>query len=762
MPTAPASLAARLAGRLRRALRATLWLLLGALVGFTAAWTAHLDRLVRQGFAALERPQPTRVYARALELAPGEPLDEAMLREELLASRYREEPGAPRPGSFAVEGRAFLIHRRGFADGEGRHPPLRFRVELGGGRVLALADAAGRALAKARIDPARIATLYGGRLEERRPLSLRRVPNRVLTALQAVEDRGFKHHGGIDPLAVLRAAWVNLREGRLAQGGSTITQQLARQLWLSRERSLWRKLNEALIALLLEWRFDKGRILEAYLNEVYLGQQGAQAVHGFGAGAEFWFGKDLASLELHEIALLVGLIRGPSHYDPRRHPERALARRNQVLDILLETGLIGAAEAAAARAAPLGVAREPRLPRNQHPAFLELVERQLAADFGRHALAGAGLAVHTTLAPALQGRAERALAESLAALDGGGEGLQGAVVVTDAASGEILALAGDRDPRAHGFNRALAARRPIGSLVKPFVYLLALAEPGRFHLGTPLEDAPLALRLDDGRWWRPENADRGHRGRLRLIEALAQSRNLPTVRLGLAVGPERVRRLLERLSGARLGPAHPALLLGAAELTPLEAAQAYQFLANGGRLEPLRAVRAVTDGHGRALGRYPRQAASLPESRAVALVVHALQEAVLAGTARALAREGFLELRPAGKTGTSDDRRDSWFAGFSGSHLGLVWVGRDDYRPTGLMGATGALRVWAALFRGLPARPLLPDRFAPLEWAWVGPEGEPAAPGCPGARELPFLAGHRPEGSGDCRALWYGLRHLPR
>ncbi len=757
MPAA-SSPAARLGPALRRVLARALWLSVGIGLGFAAVWTAYLDRSVRRDFAQLERPQPTRVYARALVIAPGIPLDEALLREELAAARYREVPGAPLPGSFEREGGQWLIHRRAFADGEGRHPALRFRIRIAGGRVLDLRDAAGRPLAEARLDPARIATLYGGRLEERRPVRLQQVPNRLLAALQAVEDRSFKRHGGIDPLAVLRAAWVNLRAGRFAQGGSTITQQLARQLWLGRERSLWRKLNEALIALILEWRYDKARILEAYVNEVYLGQQGAQAVHGFAAGAEFWFGKELGALETAEIALLVGLIRGPSFYDPRRHPERARARRDQVLAQMFETGLIDAAELAAARAAPLGVAREPVLPRNRHPAFLELVERQLSADFRRMALAGAGLAVHTTLSPAIQQRAERALAETLATLDRGRLELQGAVVVVESDTGEVLALVGDRRADAHGFNRALAARRPVGSLIKPFVYLLALAEPSRFHLGTPLADDPLAVPLGGGRIWRPENADGRHLGRVRLIDALAQSRNLPSVRLGLAIGPARVAALLGRLIGVAIDEVQPALLLGAVELSPFEVAQAYRLLAGGGRHAPLRAVRAVVDAQGRTLERYLAKEQTLAEGRAASLVTFALQEAVVSGTARALGREGFLERGVAGKTGTSNDRRDSWFAGFTGSHLAVVWVGRDDFAPTGLLGATGAMRVWARLFASLPTRPLLADRHAALEWAWIGPDGEASGPGCPGARALPFLAGHAPVGRVRCDGLGWDLR----
>jgi penicillin-binding protein 1B len=740
-----------------RVARGPLWLALGLVAGFLGPWLWWLDREVRQSFAALEHREPTRVFARPLRLAPGLPLSPETLMLELEAARFSQEPNAPRPGTFDRDGSRFLIHRRAFADSEGERPAQRFGVRLGERRVADLRDASGRPLAETWVDPARIATLHDGRAEERRPLPLEQVPTLLITALQAVEDRDFKHHRGIDPFGILRAAWVNLRSGRLSQGGSTLTQQLVRQLYLDRQRSWLRKANEAAMALLIEWRFDKRDVLQAYVNEVYLGQQGAQAIHGFGAAAEFWFGRDLEALTSHEIALLVGMIRGPSHYDPRRFPERAKARRDRVLGQMAETGLIDAAELARARAAPLGLYQRPGLPRNRHPAFLELVQAQLASDFPREALRGAGLAVHTTLAPSAQVLAERALTSALAGLDAAGE-LQGALVVTDAESGEVLALVGDRRPDQPGFNRALDARRPVGSLVKPFVYLLALAEPARFHLATLLDDGPLSLRLPNGQVWAPTNANRQHHGMVPLGEALARSYNVASVRLGLEVGPRRLLELLRLLTPELRAEPHPALLLGAADMSPLQVAQAYQFLAAGGRPLPLRAVRAVVDAEGRPLSRYGSQPGASRHALAVPLVTHALQEAAVSGTARALARDGLLPLRPAGKTGTTNDQRDSWFAGYTGSHLGVVWLGRDDNQPTGLMGATGALRVWSALFKELPGLPLFPERGSgALEWAWVSRDGKRRSqPDCPGARELPFLVGHLPQGEERCPLSRFG------
>jgi penicillin-binding protein 1B len=742
-----------------RFLRGPVWLGLGLLVGFAVPWLAWLDREVRQTFTALEHRQPTRVFARPLHVAPGLPLSADTLLLELAAARYSREPNAPRPGTYDRDGDRFLVYRRAFADSDGEKPAQRFGVRLIERRVADLRDADGRPLADTWLDPARIATLYEGRAEERRPLELEQVPELVLTTLQAVEDRDFKHHRGLDPLGILRAAIANLRAGRLSQGGSTITQQLVRHLYLDRHRSWLRKANEAAMAVIIEARFDKRDVLQAYLNEVYLGQHGAQAIHGFGAASEFWFGRGLDALQSHEIALLVGMIRGPSFYDPRRFPERARARRDRVLAQMAETGLIDGGELDRARASPLGLYERPGLPRNRHPAFLDMVQQQLVRDFTRATRRGGGLSVHTTLAPSVQTLAERALSDALAELDGDAV-LQGALVVTDADSGEVLALVGDRRADQHGFNRAVNARRPVGSLIKPFVYLLALAEPSRFHLATPLDDGPLSLRLPNGQVWSPTNADRQHRGMVPLIEALSRSYNVASVRLGLEVGPRRVLELLRLLAPELRAEAHPSLLLGAADLSPLQVAQAYQFLAAGGRPLPLRAVRSVVDSDDRPLSRYSSQPGSSRHAAAVPLVSIALQEAALAGTARALASGGLLALRPAGKTGTSNDQRDSWFAGYTGSHLAVVWVGRDDNQPTGLMGATGAMRVWSGLFLDLPGLPLFAERSgAALEWAWVSRDGlRRSQPDCPGARELPFLAGHVPQGEERCPLSRLGRR----
>ena len=734
---------------------------LGLGIGFLGPYVWVADRQVRDAFSRLTWQVPTRVLARPLELVPEHAMTPEALEAELAASRYMKVDTPRQPGSYARRGDGFTIATRDFTDLDGTWPAQQFVVTLGGGRVRSIRSG-DRALARVRLDPARIATLYGESQEERRLVRLDDVPPLLITTLQAVEDRDFKRHIGIDWRGILRAAWVNLRHGELRQGASTLTQQLVRNLYLTREQRLGRKLREMLYAVIIEARFDKRTILEAYLNQIYLGQQGSQAVHGVAAGADFWFGRELDQLSESDIALLVGMIQGPSLHDPRRKPESALKRRNLVLGQMLETGLIRQATFDAARSRPLGVTPAGSLSRNRYPAFMALVRDQLQRDYAPGALRGAGLAVLTTLSPSAQNAAERVVGSQLAALEQKGRPtLQAALVLTDTRQGEVLAVVGARDRSDHGFNRALDARRPVGSLLKPFVYLLALAQPGRYALATRVDDAPITLRLPGNRSWSPENADGRSHGRVTLRDALVHSYNQATVRIGMDVGVERLARLLGALAAIDATP-NPSLLLGAVDLSPLQMAQAYQFIASGGQIQPLRAVRGVLDPQGAPLQRY--DAAPAPPQRgdtiAARLVSIALQDAVRDGTARALGASGLSWLDVAGKTGTSNDSRNSWFAGYTGEHLAVVWVGNDGNQPTGLFGSTGAMKVWGELFRQVPTLPLAVDEDG-LEWASVDAEEFALTDAeCPGARRFVFVAGFLPGETRQCRLAqlrqWFG------
>jgi penicillin-binding protein 1B len=745
-----------------RLLRVPFWLGLGFSLGFLGPYLVWLDGQIRTRFDDLSWDLPSRVYARPLHLQPGTPMSAAALHLELSSARYIKVDAAKQPGTFAENGERFTIARRAFADADGREPTRRIVVTLADKQVATLADAdSGAVLTDVRLDPSRIATVYGVEQEERRIVKLEQLPPLLVGGLQAVEDRDFKHHHGIAAGAILRAAFADAVAGHVVQGGSTLTQQLVKNLFLDRGQRVTRKINEALISLLIEARYDKHRILEAYINEVFLGQQGNQAVHGFAAAAEFYFGREARDLRPDEIALLVGLVRGPSLYDPRRHANLALARRNLVLNQFYETGLIDDVALAAARAAPLGVPETPGLPRNEAPAFLDLVRTQLQRDYPATELQRAGLAIYTTLAPSTQTLAEQALGQTLETLGKKQPELQGAMIVTGARDGEVQAVIGARDPADPGFDRALEAQRPIGSLIKPFVYLIALAQPQKYSLASLLDDAPVDMLQPNGSHWTPQNDDHEAHGRVALVDALAHSYNLATVHLGIEIGVAKVRGLLESFGLAEINP-NPSLLLGAVDLSPFNVAQMYQYFAADGHAIPLRALRGVLDAQGRPLSHYAVKAGSGDYVQPARLINYAMQQVARYGTAHAIG-ERLGDLRAAGKTGTSDSQRDSWFAGFTGSQLAVVWIGRDDNKPTGLWGATGALQAWIALFRELPSAPFTSSQDG-LELAWIDPQsGARTQEQCQGARQLPFVAGHLPDESHGCMwqeiKLWFGGQH---
>lgn len=722
--------------------------LAGLGLGLLIPYMLYLNHQVSARFGQLQWQLPTRVFARPLQLQQGMAMDAATLKTELDAAAYAEDAQAERPGKYHRDGGTWRIASRGFDDVTGPVPPSRIEVRLAGGKVQSIRDLVGnRDVSQVRLDAARIATLYGQKQEERRLVQIEEVPENLVTGLQAVEDRDFARHHGIDLSGMLRAMFVNLRSGEAKQGASTLTQQLARSglLGIGRERTLKRKINEILYAIIIDARYDKRTILEAYLNQVYMGQRGQQAIHGVAAGSEFWFGRDLADLRNEQIALLIAIVRGPSYYDPRRQPERATQRRNLVLDVMLETGLIDAAEHRRARAAPLGVTEKPgSRPANRFPAYVDVVRRQLQSAYSAEMLQGAGLAVMTGMSPSAQAYAEGAVTRTLKDLGKRKVPLQAGLVLTDTRTGDVLAVVGSREFGEHGFNRAVEAKRPVGSLLKPFVYMLALSQPGRWSLASYLDDSPITVRQGNGRNWTPTNSDGRSHGHVRLMDALALSYNQATVRLGMQQDLNRLTDVIHQLTGIRAQP-NPSLLLGSVDESPYAMAQLYQFLATGGQKQPLHAVRGVLDRDGRLLKRFDAAvpAASPDDAAVVALVTIALQHAISNGTGRQLVSDGLGKLSPAGKTGTSNDGRDSWFAGWTGDHLAVIWMGNDDNKSTGLYGATGAMRVWSNIFRRLPSGPLQLNPSVKLDRQPVV-DNAITDPGCPGARMFAFLPGYVP------------------
>jgi penicillin-binding protein 1B len=739
--------------RRRKAVKIAL-LAAGIVAGVLLPWLLWLNYVVTSEFEGRKWDLPSRVYARPLSLYPGLQISRQALESELRVAGYRQDSDSSHPGSYSVSGNRYRIHRRGFRFDDGVQSSLQFTADYSGGEISALGDQKG-ALGLVRLDPAEIASIFPMHDEDRTVVAIEDVPELLLTGLQAVEDRDFKNHPGIHMRGIFRALLANIKAGKTVQGGSTLTQQLVKNYYLSNERTLIRKINEAFMALLLEWHYEKAEILEAYLNEVYLGQQGSHGIHGFSRASEFYFGEPLDQLDTGQVALLVGLVRGASLYNPRRNPERALARRNQVLDIFGHTGLLNEQEAAAAKAGPLQVSRSASTGRSRYPAFIDLVRRQLRSDYREQDLRNEGLRIFTTLAPSEQESAEKAVVEEMRGLKDRGlpATLQSAMVLADVASGEVRALVGDRTPGRDGFNRALNARRQIGSVVKPLVYLLALEHHEDYNLLTRLHDEPISLRQPDGSTWSPANYDHQSHGELSLLEALVRSYNQATVRLGLNIGVRQLISKMRQLGITAEIDAVPSTLLGAVELTPFEVAQIYQSLAAGGFTVRLRAVTAVQTAQGETLNRYPLRLMPLPRREAVAVLNYALTQVVEAGTARSLPAMLGSNVTIAGKTGTTNERRDSWFVGYTRDRIAVSWVGQDDNSPAGVTGANAAMRVWAGLFTRLPLKPVDLDMPEGAYWAWVDPGlNALSAESCAGAEQLPFIEGTEPRSETPCLA----------
>ena len=735
------------------------WVIKLGLVGLVvlAGFAIYLDAVVQEKFSGKRWTVPAKVYARPLELFVGQKLTKTDFLTELDALGYRRESAASGPGAAAVAGNDVQLHTRGFQFYEGTEPARRINVRFSGAYVAGLSQGAGGTLAVARLEPLLVGGLYPAHHEDRILIKLDQVPPYLVDTLVAIEDREFFNHHGVSLKSIARAFWINATAGQLRQGGSTLTQQLVKNFYLTNERSLTRKATEAMMALLLELHYDKNEILEAYLNEVFLGQDGQRAVHGFGLASQYLFSQPLSELKLHQVALMVGIVKGPSYYNPRRYPERALERRNLVLDVLAEQGVVPADQVAAAKLKPLGVTARGSLADSSFPGFLDLVKRQLRQDYREEDLTEEGLRIFTSFDPILQLKAEAALSETLKRLSAGrGKALdevEAAMLVTSPESGEVQALIGSRQPRFAGFNRALDAVRPIGSLIKPAVYLTALERPSQYTLTSWLSDTPFSVKGQDGQVWKPQNYDRQAHGNVFLYQALANSYNLSTAKLGLALGVPTVLKTLERLGVSREFPAYPSMLLGAASLTPLEVAGMYQTLANGGFNTPLRGIRSVLTAEGEPLKRYPFQIQQRFDPGAIYLVQNAMQRVMREGTGRSVYSQLPASLNLAGKTGTSNDSRDSWFAGFSQDLLTVVWMGRDDNGKTPLTGATGALQVWTGFMRKADPLPLdmpLPDNVIQ---AWIDPlTGEGSDPSCSQARQMPYIRGSEPAPGSACGA----------
>lgn len=731
------------------------WIALPAIF-IAAGWLLWTDYQIRTSFGQLQWELPARIYAKAHELYPGMSLPPEQLRSTLIDLGYRQSDVPNNPGEFRQLGNQFELYTRGFQFWDGPEPERLVNLQYSGNTINRLTDSRGDPVPLMRLEPLEIAQINPETGQDRLPMSLEDVPQQLVDAVVAIEDRRFYSHFGVDLQGIARAMLANIRAGGIVQGGSTLTQQLVKNLYLHRDQTLARKAEEAIMAIALEIHFSKEQILEGYMNEVFLGQQGNRAIHGFSLAAEFYFGRRLDQLSLSEFALLAGMPQAPSLYNPRRNPQRATERRNTVLSQMASQGLITERERELAARASLDVIERPRSRSNAYPAFMALVQDNLAREYDIESLRRSGLRIFTTLDVGIQEQVEQRIQQAVDSVEidsATADQLQAATIITDASTGEVRAISGGRDPDDRGFNRALNAKRQIGSLIKPFVYLAAL-DSGRFSLASILDDRPVEIELDNGDIWSPSNYNREYDGNVYLHEALYRSLNLATVDLGMELGVRRVIRMLERAGYDGDANPYPSLLLGALEMSPLEVAQVYQSLTSGGYYSPLRAVVAVTSGDGNPLQRYGVESTPISDPETMFLLEHAMQSVFYQGTAESAKKRLGNQLPLAGKTGTTNDLRDSWFVGYGSNLMGVVWLGHDENIDTGLSGATGALPVWTDLMAGLNIQPRYTPAPESIIWHRVAPvpTQDRINQDCSQAQSLPFTSSVLPQPSVDCES----------
>ncbi len=738
--------------------------LIALLLLFSLAGTVYLvyvDQTIKIKFEGNRWAIPARLYGRALELYPGAPISQQQFQSELKMLGYRKVYSSERSGTWSQDANRIVVRTRDFDFWDGRQYGKYLDLSFSPNGLTSIKDDAGRSVSLVRMEAPEIGSIHPTHNEDRVLVKRSELPKMLVRILMEMEDRDFYDHLGVDPKAIVRAIWANITAGKMVQGGSTLTQQLVKNFYLTSERTLRRKLSEAVMALLLDARYSKDEILEAYSNEIYLGQDGNRAIHGFGLASHFYFNRPLNELDLPKLALMVGLVRGPSYYDPRRHPKRAKGRRDLVLDVLYQRGVINKGQRDAAVKSDLGVTTKGNEIAGSYYAFLDLVRRQLRRDYRDEDLSSEGLRIFTTLDPWAQKQAELAVTERLGRLEKDHRLPQGkleaAAIIADVEGGEVLAVVGGRNHEFAGFNRALDAVRPIGSLVKPAIYLTALEYGGSYTVTTMLEDAPLSITTPNGKVWQPSNYDGESHGEVPLYEALAHSYNLASVRLGMDIGMKRVAETIKALGIERKFNVFPSMFLGALSVSPIEVTQFYQTLAAGGFRSPLRAIREVLTPDGKTLQRYPLTVKQAVPAEAAYLLNWNLQQVVKQGTGRRLAKYISMDKKIAGKTGTTNDMRDSWFAGFSADKVAVVWVGRDDNKSAKLTGSSGALEVWGDMMGRLSLA--TGDQVKPEQVVQVLLDKENlllADQNCGDTDVYPFIIGTEPTRESPCVGGGFG------
>ncbi|MFV1978142.1 MAG: PBP1A family penicillin-binding protein [Myxococcota bacterium] len=738
---------------------------LGVAAGFAAGFASsvvviRLDRIVRARFEGQRFRVPSRVYSAPSIIYPGLDIELADLRGAFVRLGYREagSDGSFQQGQYSWQKHRVRAHLRAF-EHPTRSEPARdvvFRIRDGFIEEI-LELPAGRTLGAVLLEPEQLGAYYGPNREQRELVELEDLPPHLIDAIVAVEDQRFEAHPGIDVRRIGGALLANLRAGGIRQGGSTLTKQLVKNFFLTPERTLKRKAHEAVMALLVELRYDKREILETYLNEIYLGQRGSTEIHGVGEAALRFFGKRVQNLSLAESALLAALIQSPNGISPYRNPEGARTRRDLVLELMAEQGRIKPAQRDAAIAEPLSLAAITPDPRDAR-YFLDFLRIQLSDSYDATVLSSQGLKVYSTLESRTQRLAATALREGLEQLerqypalvtDDLTRAIQGCIVAIRPQTGEIVALVGGRDYQLSQFDRCTQARRPAGSTFKPFVYIAGL-EPGvggpAITLASFLDDSPLEVATPSGPW-QPRNFDREFHGRVSVREALERSFNVATARLAQQIGIGRVADVARRMGIESALPLVPSLALGVADVSPLEMARAYATLAGGGIRPQIHSIEDLVDPAGETLERRELHHKRVIDAGTAYLVTSLLQGVAHRGTAAGVRSTG-IKGPIAAKTGTSDEERDLWFIGYTPELVAVVWLGFDEPRSIGFASSRGALPIWRRFIGELTGGQIHGQFPRPpsVVVADVDPvTGARALRGCPDRRRELFLEGALPK-----------------
>lgn len=731
-------------------------LVIGGFIAFSI-YVIRLDTVIRNKFEGQRWDIPAKVFARPLEIYTNASISQANFTQELNMLGYKSSDSYTKPGSYVNQGNSMYVHTRGFDFGDSSEPEQVLEVTFSADQVTDVRATKPSSTGIARLEPMLIGGIYPQHNEDRVLIKLNKVPKTLIEALIATEDRNFYHHHGLSIRGTARALVSNVTGGK-RQGGSTLTQQLVKNFYLSPERTLKRKVNEALMSLLLELHYNKDEILEAYLNEVNLGQNGNYSINGYGLASQFYFGLPLRELNVAQQAYLVGLVQGPSLYNPWRNPEGALKRRNTVLNNMLVMGYLSQAEYEQESARSLGVLSKPSVGTAKFPDFLDIVRRQLRSEYQETDLTNQGLRIFTTLDPIAQTRIQDAFKASVGQLAKGNPSrlrdLQGAVLVSHPENGELVAAVGSTQDFT-GFNRAVDAKRQVGSLLKPVIYLNAI-ESGRYNWASRIQDRAVNVPTGSDQSWTPKNYSGGEHGEVTMAQALANSYNLSAVRLGQEFGVSAFTNKLKKFGVTSEIPSYPSVFLGAVNMSPMEMLSIYSNFATGGFKYPTRAIRSVVDANGKVLERFGLNVEQTIEPSSAYVLNYGLQQVMASGTGRSAYNSLPSSLKLAGKSGTTNDTRDSWFAGYSGNYVAVVWLGLDNNKVTGLTGSSGALPVWTNVMRQLRQQPVNLKQTDDVQWQWIDvASGNLSAQGCGGAMYIPMLRSTVPHQATSCAYPYY-------